>query len=120
MRARTCGTNLKAIMTPLTPRPPIPNTQNQCSPAMKNSAAQTRQISIVCPKSGCRSSGTIVIGRQRHRQQITGQLAPALRAFGERPGHEDDERRLQEFRGLNAENPTLRTLHLVPEYQAPR
>ena len=50
---------------PTPPAPNRPSTQNQCSPAMKNSAPQTTEISIVWPKSGCRISGTIVTGRIR-------------------------------------------------------
>ena len=47
-----------------------PTTQNQCSPAMKNSAAQTTEISIVWPKSGCMISGTMVSGSSRNARTL--------------------------------------------------
>ena len=66
-----------------TPTPPSPTTQNQCSPAMKNSAAQTSEISMVWPKSGCRISGTMVIGSSSSARMLPGtsrRLAPSEKA----------------------------------------
>ena len=96
-----------------------PTTQNQCSPAMKNSAAQTSETSIVWPKSGWRISGTIGHRQQQDGDQVGGNVAP-LAALREGPGDENDEGRLQELRGLDAEDPAPRSLDLMAEEQARR
>ena len=98
------------------PTPPRPTTQNQCSPAMKNSAAQTSEISMVWPKSGCSISGTIVSGSSSRASRLPG-TSLRLRAFRKGPGGENDEGGLQEFRRLNAENPAPRALDLLAEEQ---
>ena len=70
-------------MTPETPKPPRPNTQNQCSPAMKNSAIQTSETSMVWPKSGCSISGMIVAGHKRMAISVPGtsrRLPPSEKA----------------------------------------
>ena len=52
-------------------------------PAMKNSAAQTSDRSMVWPKSGCRISGTIVNGRSSTARRLPGtsaRLPPSAKA----------------------------------------
>ncbi len=44
-----------------------PATQNQCNPAMKNSAAQTMTISAVWPTSGWKTSGVTEIASRKRR-----------------------------------------------------
>ena len=48
------------------------DTQNQCSPAMKNSAHQTIEISIVWPKSGCRMRSEAAAPRRRKARMLPG------------------------------------------------
>ena len=120
MRSRTWRHELVGERsTPTTPDAAEPATQNQCSPAMKNSAAQTSEISIVWPKSGCRISGTMVSGSSSSAMRLPG-TSRRLRAFREGPGGEDHEGGLDEFGRLDAEDPAARALHLVAEQQRER
>ena len=81
VRRRTC----RRAKPPTAPTPPSPTTQNQCSPAMKNSAAQTSEISIVWPKSGCRISGTMVSGRSRSASSVAAARRGAPARLPRRP-----------------------------------
>ena len=53
-------------------------------------------------------------GKQQKRESGAWHIAPAG-AFRKRPCCKDDEARLHEFRGLQAENPPARALNLDPE-----
>ena len=87
---------------------------------MKNSDAQTTEISMVWPKSGSRISGTMVSGRIRNEERARQwPAAPWPAALGEGPGGENDEGRLDELRRLEAEDPAPRALHLGAVTSAP-
>ena len=67
----------------------MPATQNQCSPAMKKSAAQTSETSIVWPKSGCRIKGTMVISN--NSSEKCGWNVASLTRLRKGPCHENGE-----------------------------
>ncbi len=83
---------------------------------MKNSAAQTSEISMVWPKSGCRISGTMVTGSSSSASVLPGtsrRLAPSEKAQAARI----TKAGLTNSDGWMPKIQRLRALHLVAEHQ---
>ena len=114
-RARAAGT-CRRTTAPVTPMPPMPATQSQCRPAMKNSAAPDER-----DQHGLAEIG---LQHQRHdggRQQQQGEGVPGT-SRRRAPSENAQAARmtkagLHELRRLDAEDPAPRALDLDAEQQ---
>ena len=98
------------------PKPPRPATQNQCSPAMKNSSAPDQRDQHGLAEIGLQNQRHDRRRQQQQRQQLPGtsrRRAPSEIAQAARM----TKAGLQEFRRLDAENPAPRALDLMAEEQ---
>ena len=86
---------------------------------MKNSAPQTSAISMVWPKSGCSTSSVTTSQQQRQRHGVGRHFRPPRR-FGEQPGDQDDEGRLEEFRRLDVDAEQITSQRRAPLISAPK
>ena len=88
---------------------------------MKNKAPQTSVISKVCPKSGCNTKSAITSSSRASAIAVGRHFRPA-RGFAEQPSDQDDEGRLDEFRGLDVEpkqyEPAPGAFHFGAKYQS--